>query len=395
MERTLARLGTIGLLALLAGATLVGPAAAHHAPAPAPDTTACSQVVRANLTLTHDVGPCATDGLVVGADGITINLNGKSILGRCADGVTGNASGAGILLQGISGVTINGPGTISCFSGGVEIQALKRAYDQVVTPTSVPATGTATVSAVIPADNNKVLGLTIRDNATGDASDWGEGIGLWGASNNTVQNNTVVHNGPYAGIGLYDVSNGNKILNNTVTDNNLQRSATINEDMGIRLEPQTNKNLVQYNTVTNSGLDGISLLAGPAPFTNNNEIKDNTVKANGFHNKAHRKGNGIVIFGFSVASNGVTNTVSGNTVCANAASGIRVDGGDKDNTVAARRNIISGNTSGTGTGCSPNATAPVPAGQPLTYDLYDKNGNCTANTWSGNTYGTKDPPCIS
>jgi parallel beta-helix repeat protein len=66
-------------------------AAAHTAAAAAaaPEAVGCGAVVTQNVTLHADLGPCPGDGLVVGANGVRINLNGFTIWGTKAAGSVG------------------------------------------------------------------------------------------------------------------------------------------------------------------------------------------------------------------------------------------------------------------------------------------------------------------
>ena len=71
----------------------------------------CGTTIVADLELDQDL-ICSGDGLVVGADGIRIKLNGHTI--------TGSGSGAGIVVTGRTDVSIAG-GTIRAFAVGVRL----------------------------------------------------------------------------------------------------------------------------------------------------------------------------------------------------------------------------------------------------------------------------------
>jgi parallel beta-helix repeat protein len=71
----------------------------------------CGATVVADVKLDHDL-TCAGDGLVVGADGINIDLNGYSI--------SGSGIGIGIDVTGRTNVTISG-GAIRNFTAGVRV----------------------------------------------------------------------------------------------------------------------------------------------------------------------------------------------------------------------------------------------------------------------------------
>ena len=76
-------------------------------------TAACGATILEDLRLEEDL-TCSGDGLFVGADGITINLNGHVITGA------GTAVGIGITVRGRQNVTIYG-GTIQGFITGIMV----------------------------------------------------------------------------------------------------------------------------------------------------------------------------------------------------------------------------------------------------------------------------------
>ena len=73
--------------------------------------TECGTVLTHDTTLGSDIVGCAGDGLIVGADGITVDLNGHTVR---SDG------GVGIRVAGHDGVTIKA-GTVSGLSAGLAI----------------------------------------------------------------------------------------------------------------------------------------------------------------------------------------------------------------------------------------------------------------------------------
>src|SRR5690349_13461336 len=74
-------------------------------------TLACGQTVTVSVTLAADLTGCNGDGLVVGANGISINLNGHRITG------TGTAGSRGVWNPGNTSVTVKN-GAISGFAKG-------------------------------------------------------------------------------------------------------------------------------------------------------------------------------------------------------------------------------------------------------------------------------------
>src|SRR5215212_8235268 len=80
-----------------------------------PTTTnaACGQVIEGHVELNSDLN-CIGDGLIIGADGTTIRLNGHTIRGTGPD-----SSKVGISVGREAGVRIEGKGTIEQFQAGI------------------------------------------------------------------------------------------------------------------------------------------------------------------------------------------------------------------------------------------------------------------------------------
>lgn len=327
VTRTLASSTTLALV--LFGTALTGSARAAN--------VSCGQVLTTSTVLDGDVGPCASDGVIMGADNITLNLNGHRIYG-----VPSQGEGVGIRIEGRHGVQVHS-GRATDFDAGI---------------------------AILGGSNNVVRKITARNNKGSFRTDFGDGIAVSSSTDNVIQNNNVIHNGPYDGIGLFGNSRRNEIRGNVVKDNNIEFSQFVNQDDGIRLEPGTQNNVVVENKVTGSGLDGIAVFFRSP----DNIIRGNVSNGNGFHDKAHRKGDGIRLFLQADDS-----LVRANQVFRNAANGIRVD---------SQSNRIFDNRTGG------NASAPNPA---PAYDLHDTNTDppCDANVWLNNTFNTAFPQCTT
>lgn len=351
----------------LAGLGLAGPAGASH--------VTCGQTITTSTTLDSDVGPCPNNGIIVGANNITLNLNGFRVFGTPNTG-----DGAGVLLPQRTGVTVTN-GTVSDFDGGVVI-----------------ANGSG----------NTVSRVTARDNlgsspSSGPGTAYGDGILLEGTSNNSIIGNTTLRNGPFSGIGLIEFNDSdhptftfqptanNLVRGNQVYDNVFCRQSGTCDNDGIRVEPLAGPgNIIESNQVGRNGLDGISLFAD----ADQNTVRFNSVFANGFRGAV--TGDGIRVFGSS-------NRVEGNQVVNNARGGLTVG----------RRPAL-------GSGSLPNCVQPTnPAGRPCPgnvsgnprgqnnqllrngtsgnglLDLYDSNPNCDNNVWRGNTYQTASPACTT
>lgn len=368
------RLVAVTTALLLVSAGLIGTAAAGH--------VMCGDTITQDTTLDSDVGPCLgpTSGIVIGSDGVTLDLNGHEVIG---DPNLDGEGAQGIIIENRQAVTVTSSqpgGTVRDFDAGVNISG---------------------------SSNVTIKNIAARDNIGSSSSAFGDGIVLFNSPDNLIKNNEVDHNGPFDGIGVVGAgSTGNTVESNTVVNNDIPSSATVNQDDGIRLEPDTTKNIVRNNTVIDNGLDGIAVFAD----STGNTLQGNEVRHNGYHDKAHRKGDGIRVFerGNDTTINTTPSNDVPNKVFDNAANGIRVD---------SHNNEIRDNKTGE------NGEAPTLEKEvgPLTvtvdtrahlkiageetqhpapaYDLHDGNtdsdGNptCDNNTWADNTFDTAFPEC--
>lgn len=327
LRTTLATAGAAASL-VVTGLVTAGPANAA--------VLACGTLITQNTTLTANIGPCvSSDGLVVTASNVTVNLNGFSITGKRSGG-----DNAGVRLANVSGVTVKGPGTIQRFDTGV---------------------------AIFGGSGNTVKFLTAQDNINdfkGGDCNLGDGISMTNSDGNTIQGNNVVGNGPFGGISLIEDSDGNTIQANTVVSQNLHGIGCGNstQDEGIRLEgPGANNNVVNGNKVADSLLAGIGIHSnigcrnnppqpGDTPNNDFNSITNNTVsgtagsgQSDGIkalaqgpfgtvvcaaanltitgNNSSSNEHNGI-----EIPATSVNNIVSNNTVNANGADGIDLGG---------------------------------------------------------------------
>lgn len=335
---------------------------------------ACGQTITQSTTLTADLGPCPNFGVIIGADGITLDLGGHRIFG------TPNfLDQAGVLMQGRTGATVRN-GTISDFDGGVVIQG---------------------------GSPNRVSGITAIRNigrqANGVNTAYGDGIAIMSSSFHQVLGNRAEDNGPFAGIGVYSLvdsdhprqftgpSTNNMIANNQVLNNVVGRDGFTgsNDNDGIRIEPTyvgtafvMASNQIVNNTVDGNGLDGIAIF-GRSP---GNVIRGNTSKNNGMFRSVARRGDGIIVFNFSDRT-----TIQNNVTTGNADNGIRIRGPIGANP-GSLNNVIQANTS---VGNVVKPTIPSNAFGTAAFDLNDQNPNCDNNQWQGNRYRTANPQCTT
>lgn len=355
---TIAALATV--LLLLPG--LLGMASANHGGLV--DAEMCGTTITSNTTLNHDVGPCPGDGLVIGASDITLDLNGHDVYGlEGVPQVTGD--GVGIFIDGHNKVIVK--------DGHLTEDSEVRGFDAGV--------------VMRGGGGHTVEDLDILRNQ-GPASTFGagegEGIALWSSDDNTLQGNDVLDNGPWSGIGIYE-SNNNMVDDNKVNNNTYEAEPVFaNQNIGIRVGQNSSNNTLTDNEANNNGLDGITVFFGST---------GNTIHDNNTHDNPR---NGIRLF-----PNADANTVDANRASGNGADwppGLHSAGiwiGSDDNVVSDNK-VNSNHTDGLVVYDSINntITGSTALGNGGT-DLVDTHGNCLNNTWSSNTYGTKDPACIN
>ncbi len=254
--------------ALVGSSVLLGGFAFVAEPASA-DHLACGATVTQNVTLDSDIGPCAGDGLIVRTSGVTINLNGFTI-----SAANGEGDNAGIR---VAPTPPPGPGLPPTFTTGVTIiRGTIEGFDAGI--------------AIIGGGNNLVRNMTIQNNindqillpeGTPNPCDLGDGIAMLNSSDNDIINNRLVNNGPYGGITAIENSDRNYIAGNTLADHNLRGvdgggcTFQMNQNEGVRIEgPGANDNIVENNTVTNSGIAGIGLHGYVCSANRGDEVED-------------------------------------------------------------------------------------------------------------------------
>ncbi|HEX2041488.1 MAG TPA: right-handed parallel beta-helix repeat-containing protein [Acidimicrobiales bacterium] len=399
----------------LAGIIVFGePATANHLD--------CGSVVTSSVTLDRDLGPCDGDGLVVQGSNITLNLGGHTLTGNNTANF-GVEEQAGIHLIGASRVTVRN-GTVRNFDAGVVIDG---------------------------GSGNTVTGVLAQDNAnhvvhTGalNPCEFADGILILDSSNNRIQGNRAIHNGPFGGIDIVGNSDGNVVTGNIsdlhnipnfhpslITEENEEglgpcgpfgggsTVGRLNQGIGIRVEgPGSDNNRVEMNTVRDNILYGIAVHGyvchppgpfPPQPNNGGNTIRRNNALHNGYAGP-EELGDGIAVlsqgpaaivcvaFGNSIVQNtsidnaghGIflggrgshSNNISGNVVRDNGLDGIRVTG-----------------PGGPTSRCGVVLTMPCPGAVNNTlrgnvgsangeHDAHDGNPNCDNNAWRNNRFGT-------
>lgn len=189
----------------------------------------CGQIVTGEVVLTNDLNCSNGDGLVVGAPGTHINLNGYKITASDDASTQGPSmdydGSSGILVANMDGVIISGLGEISGFSRGVTFMGSSdgqltdvQLADNGIGALVQGSTGTELSRNTIT--NNDIA--AILDSSTGGAVAFNQAVAnteqgflLLGADQNVIAANNMFGNGQY-GIYLDLMSNENIVDYNTV-----------------------------------------------------------------------------------------------------------------------------------------------------------------------------------
>ena len=245
------------LIPALACILAFGAADSAHA-----DHVACGETITADTKLDSDLVDCPSNGIVIGADEITLNLNGHRIDGDGAEFAAcpeDENCDAGILVDRHTGVKVKG-GTIRGFAFGAFIL---RARDSRLV--EISSSRNDFFGALIVVSKESVL----RDGSFGDnIPPEGDGIGVFDSRGSRIVGNAVERN-PGPGIhvegstgtlikGNRMASNGPSIL--IEADRNDVRGNRISGGDGI-LVAQGDRNAVRGNRVSGAG-EGLAVEDG-------------------------------------------------------------------------------------------------------------------------------------
>jgi len=273
-------------LLVLTGALIAAQTASVAAAATGP---ACGATLTESLTLHADLVGCTGAGLVVGADGITIDLHGHRITGD------GRTTYPGVLVQGHRGVTITG-GVVRRFDAGVAL--VDSSGDRI---SRLDATDNTHFGiALINTSTSRITAVTTRRNTD---------FGIWvrGGAGNRLEQVTATENEfgvnfeetsravlTHSALSRNDlivIGDSNRVVGNVFTDTGISLEAGSDNLIagnrvlravhdGIRLsdflpEIATAHNVVEDNTVIGAGNDGIAVATeGDGP------VSDSTLREN-------------------------------------------------------------------------------------------------------------------
>ena len=319
---------------------------------------ACGQVITKNTTLSADIGPCFGDGVIIGADGITLNLNGHNIIGDALQ----RDDMAGIRVPLRNNVTIENGG-VTGFDDGIFVNS----------------GGGNTITNMNVHDN---IGPSTNPNGQGGFPDFGDGILLQHSAANKVLNSTISHNGTYDGIGIFGLdANFNLIQGDTISKNTAGAAGVAMSAFLELGDPRRSQSLYENNVIGSTindndaaGLTGVGNI--------NSKYLNNDIERNGLNTDAFPL-NGIGLQPERSSNPDLNNDVENNKVIGNGNDGIQALQGASGSLI--KNNIVENNDANH---------------HSYNFDLNDYSdysGTCQVNTWTGNTYSSVgvNPSCLA
>ena len=376
------RIGRAHVLTLVAGGCLALGATSAGAGAPA---LQCGATLTKSTTLTEDLLRCPGTALVIGADGITVNLAGHTISG------TNAAGGEGIANDGHAGVRIVGSGKITDFRlNGVGMRKAPKSVVRGLTIRRIGAGGVENepVSAgilIVESPGSQLVGNDVANDVKAYQSD---GAVVLKSRGTLVRSNKLSHNA-WNGLALFE-SAGSRIIGNEFDANG---------NNGTEVNGGSDSVLVSGNNADSNKAAGIVLGAAKKARILRNTAKGNDTGLFFFDlhdsliskNTATGNRDGIDLAGGQHGSDG--NRVTGNTANRNAVTGIAIVERANNNVVS--RNVANGNQGKIGDGAGiivEKSTGNQLIGNVANSNLgsgimlaEDKAGDTAGNSLKGNT----------
>ena len=322
-------------IVLAVGALAAPPASA----ALTPTIVQCGVPIVSSIRAMNNLD-CPNSGIVVGADGITIDLAGHRIEGDQSVGGYGVDNSGGF-----NEVTVKN-GTIDHFEFGVVLTNTDRNImkDLIVTDSKLNGFGLSTTTRAV----------LLRNDSLGNGA---HGIALAPAGGSTLSENNVSHNAE-SGIFISSSSGPNTVKNNAVNGNGESGIAVTgssggqtisgnrvasNERQGIYITG--NASTISGNKVIDNDWNGIELASADS-----NTVRGNRVRSSGGENVlfqvtgiALANASGNVVTGndvrssfysaFALQFSSLNNKLANNVGAANNRSGLFVDAGSTGNVI--------------------------------------------------------------
>jgi parallel beta-helix repeat protein len=208
----------------------------------------CGTTITSDLKLDHDLA-CSGDGLVLGADGIRVDLNGHTL--------AGSGAGLGVLVAARSDVTIAN-GVIRNFGVAVRmntsIGVIVRQVQFIQNGEGIDAQAGSVGNTVKDSlfQNHTIRAIMLRG----------------GSADNDIKNNTFIAN--RIGVLVFGATDS-ELKDNLVSESSLA---------GIRFNVAATGNTIKGN-ILSSNLAAIDFVVTPTGSAVGNELKGNTLSGNG------------------------------------------------------------------------------------------------------------------
>jgi nitrous oxidase accessory protein NosD len=317
---------------------VAGPAEA----APASTVVTCGQSITASIRLANDLIDCPADGLVIGADHITLDLAGHLISGVNAPGSEGVGD------DGHPGITVTNGTIATFFLNGI---GLRRAPGSAVSHMTIRKIGAGGVQGgevstgvlVKDSPNTSVSDSTVTNDVSAFQSD---GVDVLFSAGAVISHNQLTRNA-WDGMFVF-VSPGTSVVDNILDGN---------QNQGIEVNQGSDHTLLAGNQAADNGSSGLVVGA-----ISDARVEGNTLTGNGqgaglfmfdllnsqiSDNQAHGNGVGIDLEGGPNGSTGDRIT-SNDTSRNDGGAGLIVENGANDNLVAG--NVSNANLGSPGTG---------------------------------------------
>jgi parallel beta-helix repeat protein len=297
----------LGLVAL--GVAVAVGLSAGSAAAAAP---ACGVTITRTTTLHSDLRDCPGDGLVIGADRITLDLDGHTIDG---DAMSGGGDDVGVRVDGHHGVVVR-HGTVREFDHAVRLIA--SSHNRVARLVAT-RNGDAEIGRAILLDTGSDWNRIVRNDASSNGR---SGVAVLDSHHNLVARNRTVRNG-VAGMGVFG-GGDNRVISNVIADN---------ADNGLFWGSGTTGGRVERNRISGNAGGGLPIDGGDDATIVHNLLAGNGDNLTVFGNRNLVAANVVIDaagcpdgcgYGVSIEG-GAGNTVTRNLVVGAAHDGIRVD----------------------------------------------------------------------
>jgi len=214
----------------------------------------CGQVITQNVVLTSNLNCAETDGLIVNAGDIVIDLNGHTISGPDIDSDTQTSSKVGIMIPNVNNVVVQ-DGTIEGFQAGVlmtgsqnvEVKGMVIKNNQI----GLFSTGASIVNAHLSIIMNNQIGIAGHS-----------------TQQSTFEDNIIFQN-TLAGITLVNSDNSVITLNSITESGN-----------GLYIDNQSNQNNINFNNVLLNTIDVNNANGLPVNTNGNTYDQNNCMTAN-------------------------------------------------------------------------------------------------------------------